>query len=205
MWTHTRAPPARETTLKPGGRLTRVPAGTNPTTGPFVRYPLLLLFNLASVVAPVCQQTFTAWEVVVRTWVGGWADPTACRRSWNSELICLVELGFHVSKLGDFVRGLAWVSSFCSGCLWFWFSVCTAGLYTVLKVVSLNGALRKSGCTFRAPLCLRSLAWKKKGLLCLFGLSLEPVPCALQFCLLHLVFPLASDCCHVHYLFDEAV
>ena len=45
----------------PGGRLTRAPAGTNLTTGPFVRYPLLLLFNLASVVAPVCQQTFTAW------------------------------------------------------------------------------------------------------------------------------------------------
>ena len=54
----------------------------------------------------------------------------------DSELTCLAELRFHVSKLGGYVRGLAWVSSFRSGRLWFWFSVCTAGLYTVLKVVS---------------------------------------------------------------------
>ena len=67
--THMWATPAGATSPKTGGRQTQAPAGTNPRTGPFGRYSLQLLFNIAGAVTLALLRTFTVWEVVVRSWV----------------------------------------------------------------------------------------------------------------------------------------
>ena len=81
-----RAPPARTTNPRTGGRLTPRPPGTNPRTGIFVRYPLLLLFNPCQCLR--AGLTADLHGVGCLGWLLG--RSTACRRSWTLNSIALL-------------------------------------------------------------------------------------------------------------------
>ena len=73
VFTHKRAPPARATNTKTGGRLTQAPAGTNPTTGQGAAF-----FNLVGDLKFWQVGTFPEFEVV-RCISSGMS--TLCQRS----------------------------------------------------------------------------------------------------------------------------